>query len=413
METRPNTVPPVVPDATIQDVQLRGLARWSPRRAGVPPLVDWWPTYFLVGALALLAVLVAGWVIVEVLGPFAHVLAVAGVATVITFALAPLVGRLSHVMPRGLAVALIFFATVCVLFGIGAIVVWQLASEGDVFTRQVDAVSAVLQGQQPLFIGPYPVPVALQQRVSETFVGVAPTIATRTAALATAIITSLIDLLLILVLTFYLLLDARRFRVVVLRTLDPAHRPGTRRVFSAIAHIFGAYIRAQIVVAITLGALVAATMWLLGMPYALFLGLFAALAELIPMLGPWIGSVPALLIALAQPFPTILYVALALLVLQQIEANVLLPRLSAHAVGIHPIAGILALVVGFELGGIFGALFAVPIVGLIWVLVATAVGAWRESRVDLQRRLEVRALGWPRGRSGTRTRGDLRRLRPR
>src|ERR1051325_11848873 len=102
-------------------------------------------------------------------------------------------------MGRGPALARVFLATVCPLFGIGALVVWQLASEGDVFTQQVNAMTAVLQGQQPLFIGPYPVPVGLQERVSEIFLGVAPSIATRTAGLATAIVGSLIDLLLLLV----------------------------------------------------------------------------------------------------------------------------------------------------------------------------------------------------------------------
>ena len=107
----------------------------------------------------------------------------------------------------------------------------------------------------------------------------------------------------------------------------------------------------------------------------------------------------------------VLWVALALLVIQQIESNILVPRLTAHAVGLHPIGSILALVLGFEVGGVIGALFAVPIAGLLWVLFSTALNAWRDRRVDLQRRLGRQALGWPRGRSRSRARGAVRHVR--
>ena len=410
--TAPSPAPPAVEDA-IQDVQLRGLSRWSPRRTGMPPLLDWWPSYFLLAMLAVLAVLVAGRLLVDALAPFGHVIVVAGVAAVVTFALAPLVTRLETRMPRRAAATLVFLATVLALFGIGGLVVWQLAFESDRFSHQIDEVSATLQGLRPLDLGPYRVPLNLQERLRDLFLSSAPAIAGYTAGIAQAVLSSLIDLVLILVVTFYLLLDARRFRVVVLRTLDPGRRPAARRVFIEVARIFGAYVRAQLTVAVSLGVLVAVAMWLVGMPYALFLGLFAALAELIPMIGPWIGAIPALLVALSVPLPTILWVALAFLVIQQVESNVLLPRLSAHAVGIHPIGAILALVLGFEVGGIVGALFAVPIAGLLWVLVSTAMNAWRGRRLDLQRRLEVRAVGWPHGRPSASARRDLRQLRSR
>lgn len=404
---------PPVADDTIEDVQLRGVSRWSPRRAGLPPLLDWWPAYFLLGMLAILVVLVTGRLAVDVLAPFAHVLIVAGVAAVITFALAPVVSRLEQRMPRRAAATLVFFATVLALFGAGGVVVWQLAVESDRFTHQIDEVSAAVQGLRPLDIGPYRVPVNLQERVRDLFLTSAPAIAGYTAGVAGAVLSSLIDLLLVLVVTFYLMLDARRFRVAVLRSFDPNRRSAVRRVFTEVARIFGAYVRAQITVALSLGVLVAVSMWLIGMPYALFLGLFAALAELIPMIGPWVGAIPALLVALSMPFPTVVWVAVAFLVIQQIESNVLLPRLSAHAVGIHPIGAILALVLGFEVGGVVGALFAVPIAGLAWVLAATAINAWRGRRVELQRRREGAAVLWPGGRPGASARSDLRQLRSR
>jgi len=78
-------------------------------------------------------------------------------------------------------------------------------------------------------------------------------------------------------------------------------------------------------------------------------------------------------------------VAAAFLVIQQLESNVLMPRLSGHAVGLHPVGSILALALGFELWGVIGALFAVPTAGLLWVLISTAVRAWRDKRIQLRR----------------------------
>lgn len=383
-----NVAPPA--EDTIQDVQLRGVSRWSPRRAGLPPLADWWPSYFLLAVLAVLAVLTTARLLVDVLAPFAHVLVVAGVAAVLTFALTPLVTSLEQRMPRFVAAAVVFFGALLTIVLVAAAVGWQLASEGDRFAHQIDEITAAVQGLRPIDIGPYQVPLSLQERLRDFVLTQAPSIAQHTAGLAGAFVSGLVDLALVLVVTFYLLLDARRFQVIALRSLEPSRRPSARRVFSEVARVFGAYVRAQLTVAVSLGVLVAAAMLLIGIPYAFFLALFAALAELIPMLGPFIGAIPAILVALTLPFPTALWVVLAFLVIQQIESNVLLPRLSGHAVGIHPIGSILALVFGFEVGGVIGALFAVPIAGLIWVLISTAVAAWRGRRVELHRRIERR-----------------------
>jgi predicted PurR-regulated permease PerM len=332
---------------------------------------------------------------------------------VLTFALAPLVGRLEQHMPRPAAAALVFFGTLLVVLAAASFVVLQVAVEGDRFTQQLGELNAVLEGRRPLSIGPYPLPPTIQRPLQDLLLTQAPSIAQRTAEFALAFVSSLIDLVLVLVVTFYLLLDAHRFRVIALRSLHPERRPAARRVFSEVAHVFGAYVRAQLTVAISLGVLVAGAMLLLGVPYAVFLGMFAALAELIPMAGPWISAIPALLVSLTLPFPTVLWVALAFLVIQQVESNILLPRLSAHAVGIHPIGSILALILGFEIGGVIGALFAVPIAGLVWVLFSTAINAWRGRRVELLRRIEGHAVGWPSARSSPRTRRALRHLRTR
>ena len=385
------TPPPLAKDDVIQDLQRSGWSRWTPRRAGVPALIDWWPAYVLLIALVALAVLVTLRLAVEFLSPFGHVLVIAGVASVLTFSLAPLVTRLEHSMPRRAAAALVFFGTLAVLLALAAVIAWQFSGEGQRMSNQLSQLAEALKGNSSLMIGPYEVPPNIQGRLSD-LTEQGTKIDEWSASVALGIVTSLVDLGLVLVITFYLLLDIRRLRAVVLRWLDPAHRPGARRVFSEIARVFGAYVRAQLLVALSLGLLVAAVLLALGVPYALFLALFAALAELIPMVGPIVGAVPALLVSVMMPLPTVIWVGVAFVVIQLIESNILVPRMVGRAVGIHPVGSILALALGFQLGGIIGALFAVPLAGLLWVLVSTAVRAWRDKRIELQRTVDLTSL---------------------
>ena len=369
----------------LSDLQRSGLARFSPRRWGLPSLVDWWPAYLLVAVLAFLGILVSLRLLVDVIAPFAHVLLIAAFGGVLTISLAPLVARLDRWMPLRAAVVIVFFGTLLCILGLAGLLVWQIATEGERLSSQLSDLVSALEGTNPIVIGLYGLPANVQESLRQLFAPLAAGMAERTAGLALALASSLVDLVLVLVITFYFLLDERRLRVALFRTFAPQRRPAVRRVFQEVSRVFGAYVRAQLLLALSIGVLVGIALLVLGVPYALFLAMFAALAELIPMIGPIAGAIPALLVAVTMPFPAILWVAGAFLVIQQLESNVLMPRLSGHAVGLHPVGSILALALGFELWGVIGALFAVPTAGLLWVLLSTAVRAWRDKRIQLRR----------------------------
>ncbi|MEA2661411.1 MAG: hypothetical protein QOH08_983 [Chloroflexota bacterium] len=382
----------------VESLQQSDLKRWSPRRAGIPPLLDWWPSYIALAALTILAVLAASRLVLETLVPFAHVMLVFALAAALTFAISPLIGRLENYMPRTLAVLLVFVGLIAALAAFAILVARPLTAEGQGLADRITEYADAVQGKRPLVIGDQQLPAGVQEQIRAVVEAQAPDLAARSAGLVLALLAVLVDVALVLVVTFYLLLDARRFRVLILRALEPPNRAGARRIFYETARVFGAYLRSQIIVALSLGALVTVALSIIGVPYAVLLGVFAGIAELIPMLGPFIGAVPALLIASTQPFPTVLVTAIAFVVIQQFESNVLVPRLTGNAVGLHPLAAMLALLAGFEAGGLVGALFAVPIVGLIWVFISTAVLAWRGRRIELQRRRRRYAPWRPRRR---------------
>lgn len=382
----------------VESIQESDLSRWSPRRAGIPALLDWWPSYFAMACAAVLVFIAATRALLDALVPLAHLLVVFGFAAALTFSLAPLVGRLEDRMPRSAAVALAFAGILVLFAGLVIVMVRPLADQGQHLSEQITAYGDALQGKRPLVIGDVALPGGIQDRIRDFMEKNGPALAERSSGAVVGFLTLVIDLVLVLVLTFYLLLDSRRFRVILLRALQTRHRDPVRRIFVEMARVFGAYVRGQIIVALSLFAMVSLALTVIGVPFAIFLGAFAGLVELVPMIGPFAGALPALLLAAPLGGPTLLWTAIAFLVIQQIESNVLVPRVVGRAVGLHPIAAILALLAGFEVGGIVGALFAVPIAGLIWVFVGTAVFAWRGRRFDLQRVRDRRRAWRPRRR---------------
>ena len=387
--TRPDAEPKPTIVESRQDSDLK---RWSPRRAGLPALFDWWPSYVALAALAVLAVLAASRVLIDTLVPFAHVVLVFSLAAALTFAVAPVVSRLEDRMPRVLAVGLVFVALIASLATLAVLVAQPLSAEGQSVADRIKEYSDAVQGKRPLLIAERPLPPGVQDQIRAMVETQGPDLAARSGGLVLAFLAVLLDLVIVLVVTFYLLLDAHRIRVLILRSLEPPNRPGARRVFDEISRVFGAYLRSQLIVALSLGAMVTVALTIIGVPYALLLGTFAGIVELVPMLGPFLGAIPALLIASTLPLPAVVWTAVAFLVIQQFESNVLVPRLTGQAVGLHPLAAMLALLAGFEAAGVVGALFAVPIVGLLWVFISTVVLAWRGRRLDLQR--QRRRVAW-------------------
>jgi predicted PurR-regulated permease PerM len=138
-----------------------------------------------------------------------------------------------------------------------------------------------------------------------------------------------------------------------------------RAVFfeAAFAQIVGGYLRGQLLVAIIIGTGVATLTMLTGVRYSLLLGFLAGVLELVPMLGPFLAAAPSLAVAFSQSTAQALLVLAGFFVIQQVEANVLAPRITGRAVGLPAAAALIAMLVGVSLGGLLGALFAIPAAG--------------------------------------------------
>ncbi|MDQ4064059.1 MAG: AI-2E family transporter [Actinomycetota bacterium] len=177
---------------------------------------------------------------------------------------------------------------------------------------------------------------------------------------------TILNLLLMLIVSIYLLLDKERISGAALNAVPGTIRDQTVGLFQAVESALVKYLKAQLYLCVIMGVLGWAISYFTFGDYALLIGLWAGVMEIIPVLGAFLGAVPAVLIALfAGGLTQGLMVAGLFLLAQQLEGNVLVPRIMGGSVGVHPLWVLFATLAATALYGIIGAIFAVPIVAII------------------------------------------------
>ncbi|WP_420597479.1 AI-2E family transporter [Deinococcus sp.] len=174
---------------------------------------------------------------------------------------------------------------------------------------------------------------------------------------------------LIFILSAYFMLDYERVGRGLLRVLPVMWQPGARQVATDVGDSFGGYLRGQLLVGLAVGVLVALGLLVLGIPNALAIGLLAAVLDIVPYLGPVIAALPAVLLALPSGWVTVLLVVAVFVVANQIEGNFLSPYILGKTTDLSSAGVLLAILAGLTLGGLVGAVLAIPIVTLLkkWI----------------------------------------------
>jgi predicted PurR-regulated permease PerM len=179
----------------------------------------------------------------------------------------------------------------------------------------------------------------------------------------------LFGLVTILILSYYFLLEARPMFDYVIRFVPVAQRTDVATAASDAVAKVSAWLRAQITLAGVMGTFAAIGLGYLGVPYFYVVALVAAVGETIPIVGPIIGGVTAVMIALTVSPRLALTVGVYFLILHQLEANILVPKIMERRVGVSPVAVMIALLVGGALWGIIGAILAIPTAAIISVII--------------------------------------------
>jgi predicted PurR-regulated permease PerM len=172
----------------------------------------------------------------------------------------------------------------------------------------------------------------------------------------------------LLALVFFWLTERSRLQRYALAFMPAHRRAGIRDAWNEVEARLGLWVRGQLILMATIGVATGIAYSLLGLPAALLLALIAALAEVIPILGPFIGAAPAVLVATTiSPEVVVLTIGITV-VLQFIEGNVLVPMVMRNSVGLSPFLVLVSLLVGGAVAGVLGAIVAVPVVAGITVV---------------------------------------------
>src|SRR5215208_5970155 len=179
----------------------------------------------------------------------------------------------------------------------------------------------------------------------------------------------------ILFVAIYLLVDVRKVKAALLKSIPAHYRHDARDLWEAFGESLSRYLGGLVFVVMIQGVLAAAALYLLGVRYAILLGVWVSVTAIIPYLGAFLGGIPAVIVALVFGSPhfessttTAILTIVAYVLIQQLEGNFLTPRIQGQALHMHPILVLLAVIAGGELAGLAGVVFAVPALAVFRVL---------------------------------------------
>ncbi len=351
----------------------------SPRKIEIPRWVQ------LVG---LPLIVVGAWQLVSAVSHAVFIFIVAGLIAIL---LNPIVRAFAALrLPRAVAVFVVYGLFALAFSGAGVIA-------GTVVAGQVQAATTVVQKEFTKAPGQTETPAqkrldrlqtwldqhhlkqidvtnlsdTVQQRINSLDV---QSVSGRAVAIAQGVLIgvfeSLFNVVLVIVVSVYMLLDAPRLSRFLRRMFPPGAQDDD--LITRCERALVGYVRGQTLVSLVIGVTTGVLMWLLGVTgvfanganYAIAFGAFAALVEVIPYVGPWIGAIPPLTVALAESPSAALAVALAFLFIHQIEGHLVIPKLMGGAVGVHPLLVIFALLAGAQLYGLPGVFVTLPLVAV-------------------------------------------------
>jgi predicted PurR-regulated permease PerM len=301
------------------------------------------------------------------------------VGLLLAYLLDPLVERFARMgLPRWLAVLLVYAITIAIVVAAMAIAIPPLVQQVATFTTELPDIVRLIQYQLDHLNELYDrigLPVELRtladsivaaslDAVHNVDIGFLQPIIDSAASF----VTSFFGYLILPAWLFFLLKDRPRLQAALDRALPESWRRDTWAIIGIVHEVFGKWVRGQLILGGVVGVASFIGLTLLGLTvdpifgrFAVLLAIIAALGELIPIIGPIISAVPAVLLGLtAGPGPALAALALYFAI-QQLENNVLVPKIQSDAIDLHPSLIITALIIGGAIFGLLGAILALPV----------------------------------------------------
>jgi predicted PurR-regulated permease PerM len=295
------------------------------------------------------------------------------VSVLLASALEPAVGWLRERLPlvgRAGTILVVYVSFFVIVLGFAFVVVPAAVNQGQAiiaslppFFEQVRAWAADLR---PVALSTSV--TALVESVSDIFAPAPPPNPDEVVKVGTAVAEAVVALFTMLAIVFFWLTEHARLQRYALAYLPAHRRAGVRDAWNAVETRLGLWVRGQLILMGSIGVATGVAYTLLGLPGAVLLGLIAALTEAIPIVGPLLGAIPAVLVAATVSPQLALVVAGIYVILQFIEGTVLVPMVMRNTIGISSLLVLVSLLIGSAAGGIVGAFLAVPVAAAIEIV---------------------------------------------
>jgi predicted PurR-regulated permease PerM len=348
--------------------------------SGLGPGERWWLVVFLALGSIYFGLLVAERLF-DLLGGLASILLIVFLAWLLAFVMSTPVAWLEARtnLPRPTIVVGSYLVALVVVgfvvFYAGAAITQQVGDLARNYPQTERDILAVLADwERDLQFG------RLQIRLTDIYAGavveveqIGRQIVQQAQNIAGVTIAALGSLLLIIVISLYMLMDSGRI-LGRLRAAVPRHYREEANLFErSVVRAFGGFLRAQLILAGMQALLVAVVGTVFGIPYLPLWGTISALAMLIPFFGPPLALLPLIVGAVLFAGGAAIPVTIILVVVQTVLVNWLQPRLMRGALGLHPILVLVGLLLGAQVAGVWGALFGIPVIAVLWVFVSYGV----------------------------------------
>jgi predicted PurR-regulated permease PerM len=271
-------------------------------------------------------------------------------------------------VPRVLAILVIYLAVIGVIVMIGFIVLPPLVDQASTLWSNLPQYFNRFQN----LLVRYKLvarPVTLEEAVQSAPAGSGGNAVATVLLAFWGVVGGLFGVVTVLILSFYLLIEAEALFKYITRFVPDEHRAHFATAAREIVSKVSAWLRAQFILAGVMGVFAAVGLGLMGEPYFYVVALIAAIGETIPIVGPIIGGVTAVVVAITVSPKLALMVGAYFLVLHQLEANVLVPKIMERRVGVSPVTVMAALLIGGALWGLMGAILAIPTAAILSVIV--------------------------------------------
>ncbi len=192
---------------------------------------------------------------------------------------------------------------------------------------------------------------------------------------------NLINVVVLIIISFYLLLQRKNLDQYLLKFLGENGQKIGTRIVDKIEKRLGGWVRAIVLLMIIVGLLDYIGLRLLGIEFALPLAIFAGMMEIVPTIGPFIATVLAIIAGLTVSPLTALAVGALFFLVQQLENSLIVPKLMEREIGLNPVITIVALIAGIKLGGVTGAVLAIPVVLLIEIIFTEVTASERFKKI--------------------------------